>query len=94
MINEIEILKAYTLVKQLKMPKRKSIIDLLMDKGEMSVNEITDTFGWEQAPTSIELGHLRRAEIVNVRIDYQRRFYSINQPVLDRIINAAKQMVG
>lgn len=60
-------------------PARRQILDELLD-GERSVNELVDRLGMSQPSVSKHLRVLRDAGMVTVRIDAQRRRYSL-QPL-------------
>ena len=65
-------------------PSRRKILDLLRD-GERSVNELVIDLRASQPSVSKHLRVLREAGMVNVRIDAQKRCYSINPAPLAEI---------
>lgn len=57
-------------------PVRRDILDLLRER-EYSVNELVTTLGLPQPGVSKQLRLLRRAGLVHVRVDAQRRWYGL-----------------
>ena len=56
---------------------RFAIVERLMEKGELPVNELLDVNKLSAPAISRHLKVLRKAKIVNQRIDKQRRMYSV-----------------
>jgi DNA-binding transcriptional ArsR family regulator len=65
-------------------PSRRKILDLLRD-GERSVNELVVDLRASQPAVSKHLRVLREAGMVNVRVDAQKRCYSINPAPLAEV---------
>lgn len=65
-------------------PTRRRILDLLRDR-EWSVGELVTALGVSQPGVSKHLRVLRRADLVNVRQDAQRRWYALNPAPLTEI---------
>lgn len=63
---------------------RRDILDALRSTGpkEMSVSELVETLGISQPTVSKHLKILRDSELVEVRLDGQHRFYSLNVKAL------------
>jgi DNA-binding transcriptional ArsR family regulator len=58
-------------------PKRRHILDLLR-QDERTVGELVDSLDMSQPAVSKHLRVLREADLVAVRVDAQRRCYSLN----------------
>ncbi len=65
-------------------PTRRRILDELRIS-ERSVNELVTTLKISQPAVSKQLRSLREAGLVNVRVEAQRRFYSLNPMGLKEI---------
>jgi DNA-binding transcriptional ArsR family regulator len=65
-------------------PSRRKILDLLRD-GERSVNELVVDLRASQPSVSKHLRVLREAGMVNVRVDAQKRCYSLNPTPLAEV---------
>jgi DNA-binding transcriptional ArsR family regulator len=65
-------------------PTRRRILDLLRDR-EWSVGELVTALDVSQPGVSKHLRVLRRADLVNVRQDAQRRWYALNPAPLTEI---------
>jgi DNA-binding transcriptional ArsR family regulator len=59
-------------------PKRREIIDALVDGGEHAVGEMVETLGLRQPAVSKHLGVLRKVGIVSVTKRGQLRLYRLN----------------
>lgn len=68
-------------------PKRAAIISLLARRGALSAGEICDEFDISAPAVSQHLKVLRDANLVEVKINAQKRIYSIKRDGLDRIEN-------
>jgi ArsR family transcriptional regulator len=75
--------------KALAHPLRISILDSLRD-GELTVNEISQRFGVEPANASQQLSVLRSRQIVSTRKEGSSVFYSISDPDIFKLLDAAK----
>ena len=65
-------------------PRRRQIVQML-SRGERSAGEIADEFAISAPAISQHLKVLREAKLVVVRIDAQRRIYSLNPAGLEEI---------
>lgn len=65
-------------------PTRQHIVEMLAD-GELSAGEISERFDISGAAISQHLKVLKEANIVSVRIEKQKRIYSINPSGLTEI---------
>jgi DNA-binding transcriptional ArsR family regulator len=65
-------------------PSRRKILDLLRDR-ERSVNELVVDLRASQPAVSKHLRVLREAAMVNVRVDAQKRCYSLNPAPLAEV---------
>lgn len=65
-------------------PTRRDILMTLRKAGakELSVSELVEALGVSQPTVSKHLKTLRESELVNVRLDGQHRFYSLNAKAL------------
>ncbi len=73
-------------------PQRRSIINLLA-KGELSVNDITETLELNQPQASKHLKVLKEVDLVTVRKAGKQRFYNLNgenlKPIHDWVMSFA-----
>lgn len=73
-------------------PKRRYIINLLA-KGELSVNDISETLELNQPQASKHLKVLKEVDLVRVRQEGKQRFYSLNgdnlKPIYDWVTSFA-----
>src|SRR6516162_7005821 len=65
-------------------PHRRRILDLLRD-GEQTVGDLVSELGLSQPGVSKHLRVLRKAGLVEVRVDAQRRLYRLNPEPLRQI---------
>jgi DNA-binding transcriptional ArsR family regulator len=65
-------------------PSRRQILDLLLDS-ERPVGELVDATGLSQPAVSKHLRVLREAGVVDVRVDAQRRIYSVRGEGLETV---------
>jgi DNA-binding transcriptional ArsR family regulator len=65
-------------------PHRRHILDLLRE-GERSVNELVAGLGLSQPGVSKHLRVLREAGLVRVRVDAQRRLYTLRPQPLSEV---------
>ena len=65
------------LCKTLSNPKRLEILDILKDRGEISVNHLSELLEIPKANTSQHLAVLRQAGVVNTRKDGINVYYSL-----------------
>jgi DNA-binding transcriptional ArsR family regulator len=64
-------------------PTRRRILDLLRERPHL-VGELADLLGISQPGVSKQLGVLRKAGLVRVRQDAQRRWYELNpEPLVE-----------
>ena len=64
---------------------RRKILTLLKNK-EMTVSELLKYFDIGQATISNHLSILKKAKLVNLRIEVKNHFYSINWVILNRFV--------
>lgn len=72
-------------------PLRISILDALRD-GELTVNEISQRFNVEQANASQQLAVLRNRNIVITRKEGANVHYSVSDPTIFKLLDAAKEI--
>jgi ArsR family transcriptional regulator len=72
-------------------PTRIAIIEFLCDEGEVSVSQIYQRLGLEQANVSQHLAVLRSKQIVKWRKDRNRVLYSLRDRVVIRILGLMRQ---
>jgi DNA-binding transcriptional ArsR family regulator len=65
-------------------PHRRALLDLLRER-ERSVSELVEGLRLSQPGVSRHLRVLREAQLVDVRIDGQRRIYSLRAAPLDAV---------
>ncbi len=65
-------------------PRRRQVLGLLSE-GELPVNDIVDSLGWNQPQVSKHLGVLLEVGLVKVRHAGRQRFYSLNAAPLKEI---------
>lgn len=75
-------------------PVRRSIIELLASRGELSATEICDKFHVSPPAISQHLKVLREADLVRVEKRAQQRIYQINPDVLFEVEDWARQMAA
>jgi DNA-binding transcriptional ArsR family regulator len=66
----------------LAVPTRRNIIELLAQRGRLSVGEISEQFTITSSAISQHLGILREARLVTVSARAQKRLYEINPEAL------------
>ena len=74
-------------------PIRISIIDLLHHNGQLSVTDIHERLGIEQAVASHHLRILKSCNIVAVQRDQKFSFYSLTDPGFYEIIQQLRKLV-
>lgn len=77
--------------KALAHPLRISILDALRD-GELTVNQISETFGVEPANASQQLSVLRTRGIVTARKEGSNVYYSASAPAIFKVLDAAREI--
>jgi ArsR family transcriptional regulator len=77
--------------KALAHPLRISILDTLRE-GELTVNEISQKFAVEPANASQQLAVLRNKNIVTARKEGSNVYYSVTDPVVFKLLDAARQI--
>lgn len=83
------------LFKSLSSRSRTTILKLLSQNGEMSVDELTSALGLAGPTVSRHLQLLRQQELVAVRRDAQTRYYSVDVKRLEQEFHAFLQyLVG
>jgi DNA-binding transcriptional ArsR family regulator len=66
-------------------PTRRSIIELLADKGQMSATDIFDHFDMSNPAVSQHLRVLREAELVQMEKSAQKHLYSLNPKTMHNL---------
>ncbi len=77
--------------KALAHPLRISILDALRE-GELTVNEISQKFAVEAANASQQLAVLRHKNIVTARKEGSSVYYSVTDPAVFKLLDAAKDI--
>ena len=72
-------------------PTRIAIVELLRDGQEVPVAKIHERLGLEQANASQHLSVLRSKQIVTGRKDGNQVFYSLRDPVIDKMLELMRQ---
>jgi ArsR family transcriptional regulator len=72
-------------------PTRIAVVELLSTKSEVSVTQIQEQLGLEQANASQHLAILRSRQIVVARKDGNQVFYSLRDPILGQILTLMKK---
>jgi DNA-binding transcriptional ArsR family regulator len=80
--------------KSLSSRSRTSILHLLSQNGEMSVDELTSALELAGPTVSRHLQVLRHQELVNVRREAQNRYYSLDLKHLERRFDAFLQYLS
>jgi DNA-binding transcriptional ArsR family regulator len=73
---------------------RRLILTILKTKGEMSVNELLESFSIGQSTLSNHLAILRKAHLVEFKIKGKLRIYKINGSLLEAFIKELNKFVG
>ena len=76
----------------LSVPKRRLIVELLSERGQMSSTEISDEFKITSAAISQLLKVLREAEVVKMEKRAQQRLYDLNPQALEGLEEWARTM--
>ncbi|MEG9862761.1 MAG: metalloregulator ArsR/SmtB family transcription factor [Parvularculales bacterium] len=66
-------------------PNRRSILEMLARKGQLSVKDINDGFDISAPAVSQHLKVLREADLISVEKQAQQRIYSINTKGIDEV---------
>jgi DNA-binding transcriptional ArsR family regulator len=72
-------------------PTRRSIIEMLAERGELSATDISDKFHSSPPAISQHLKVLREAKLVRVEKRSRQRIYQINPSAMNQIEQWAKQ---
>jgi DNA-binding transcriptional ArsR family regulator len=78
--------------KALAHPLRIAIVESLRP-GELTVNQISQKFDIEQTNASQQLAVLRHANIIAVRKEGSKVFYSVNDAAIFKMLEAATQIL-
>src|SRR5713226_6096634 len=70
-------------------PLRLTILRLLYERGELSVEDIRQGLGCKQARLSNQLACLRWCDFVTTRRDGNRIYYSISEPAIPELLRLA-----
>ena len=76
----------------LSVPKRREIVELLADQGQMTSTDISNEFKITSAAISQHLRVLREADVVKMEKQAQRRLYTINTDSLEKLEAWARKM--
>jgi len=71
-------------------PTRIAIVELLRDEGEVSVADVFERLGVEQANASQHLAVLRSKHIVVNRKEGNQVFYSLRDPLLGKVLDVMR----
>jgi DNA-binding transcriptional ArsR family regulator len=66
-------------------PNRRSILEMLAARGELSVKDINDSFDISPPAVSQHLKALREADLIQMEKRAQQRVYSINPQGVDEV---------
>ncbi len=72
-------------------PTRIAIVELLRDNARLSVSQICERLGLEQANISQHLAILRAKQIVDGRKDGSQVFYALRDPILGKILDLMRE---
>jgi DNA-binding transcriptional ArsR family regulator len=89
-----EFKKAALVLRALNHKVRRQILDLIHERGEITVSEIYAKLKLEQSLTSSYLAVLRKASIVKTRREGQSIHYSVNYDHLSQIQKGSKIING
>jgi ArsR family transcriptional regulator, virulence genes transcriptional regulator len=84
--------EASNLLRELANEKRLLILCALMDRTEMSVNELADKVGLSQSALSQHLARLRERNLVRFRREGASLFYSVSSGDVGRILKTLKSI--
>lgn len=73
-------------------PTRRSIIEMLASRGQLSASDISDKFKVSSPAISQHLKVLREAKLVDMEKNAQRRIYTINSDKIIELEEWAKKM--
>ncbi len=68
--------------------QRLMVVALLLESGEMHVNDIVDQLGGSRTALSRHLARLRELSVVTTRRHHNRIYYTLNHDKAARIVNA------
>ena len=74
--------------------KNRRIIITLLKKNELSVSELLLNFDITQATLSNHLSILKKADLVNCRVDGKRRIYFLNKNIFGEFIGELNKFIG
>jgi DNA-binding transcriptional ArsR family regulator len=74
-------------------PTRRSILQMLASRGEMSATEISEQFKVSPPAVSQHLKVLREAELVHMEKRAQRRIYTINPQGIHEVEEWTRQVI-
>ena len=89
-----ECKEAANVLRALNHKVRQQILNLIHDKGEITVSEIYGKLRMEQSLTSSYLAMLRKANIVKTRREGQSIHYSVNYDQISEITKGSKIING
>lgn len=89
-----ELKKAALTLRALNHKVRQQILNLIHERGEITVSEIYAKLKLEQSLTSSYLAVLRRANIVKTRREGQSIHYSVNYDHISMVEKGAKMING
>ena len=72
-------------------PTRRTILELLASKGQMSATEIYDNFDMSNPAVSQHLRILRKADLVRIERDAQKHLYSLKTKTMHQLEKWIKQ---
>ena len=90
----VEFKKAALVLRALNHKVRQQILNLIHDKGEITVSAIYARLKLEQSLTSSYLAMLRKANIVKTRREGQSIYYSVNYDHILQIEKGSKVING
>jgi DNA-binding transcriptional ArsR family regulator len=85
-----EFKKAVLSLRALNHKVRQQILDLIHERGEITVSEIYGKLKLEQSLTSSYLAMLRKANIVKTRREGQSIHYSVNYDHIEQMVKGSK----
>ncbi|MEX0896056.1 MAG: metalloregulator ArsR/SmtB family transcription factor [Patescibacteria group bacterium] len=73
-------------------PRRRKIVELLADRGQMSATDISNQFEISPAAISQHLKILREARVIQMERQARRRLYTLNARAFDELEEWVRQM--
>ncbi|MDX1905274.1 MAG: metalloregulator ArsR/SmtB family transcription factor [Thermonemataceae bacterium] len=92
--NQKKIETLVSFFKSIAHPTRMGVIQLLLQKEQMSVTAICDSLDLEQSLASHHLASMRKTGILSCRRDGKNIYYSLGNPIVKTLIESVEAQIG